>query len=73
MLWSVMPENLVMQGLDAGLEPEYGLAGSCLCRFRRGADGNCVIERLISTDPADYLRRELAPGQRLPQQVMYLR
>lgn len=63
MLWSVMPENVVMQGLDAALALEDGLAGRCLCRFRRGADGSCVIERLISTDPADYLRRELAPGQ----------
>lgn len=65
MLWSVMPENLVLTGLE-NLPPLLdGRVGSCDCRFRAGEGGCCTIERLISTDPADYLRRELAPGQRI--------
>lgn len=70
MLWSVMPENVVLQGLDADLVLEEACVEDCVCRFRRGADGACVIERIISTNPADYLRGELAPGQRIQEQSL---
>lgn len=65
MLWSVMPENVVFGGADADIRLLEGRVGSCDCRLRCAADGSLSIERLMSTDPADYLRRELAPGQRV--------
>lgn len=65
MLWSVIPEDVVLAGLNEASEVLEGRVGRCDCRLRRGKDGVCTVERLMSTNPADYLRAELAPGNRI--------
>ena len=34
----------------------------CLCECIQGETGRLTVSRLISTDPADYLRPEFFPG-----------
>lgn len=65
MLWSVMPEAVVLAGMDDKISVVDGQVGDCPCRLRVGADGSFAIEQVMSTDPRQYLRRELQPGRRL--------
>lgn len=65
MLWSVMPEAVVLAGLDDKISVVDGQVGDCPCRLRVGTDGSFAIEQVMSTDPRQYLRRELQPGRRL--------
>lgn len=65
MLWSVIPENIVLAGLDEKISVVEGQVGDCPCRLRVGADGSYAIEQVMSTDPAHYLRRDLQPGRQV--------
>ncbi len=71
MLWSVMPEALVFAGAEpyggGSFNSVDGYVGNCACRLRAGGDGSFFIERLNSTDPRDFMRPELRPGQRVWQ------
>lgn len=65
MLWSVIPEDIVLAGADEKISVIDGQVGECPCRLRVGADGALSVERVMSTDIRDYLRQELQPGQRV--------
>lgn len=65
MLWSVMPESIVLAGVEDNLQLIESRVGDCACRLRLGADGAYSIEGLNSTDPRHYLRADLQPGRRI--------
>jgi hypothetical protein len=44
---------------------DWQTVGGRLCLVRIGADGRRRLERLVSTDPQDYLDAAWQPGQRL--------
>lgn len=41
---------------------ENAVVGGVPVLLRRAANGGACIERVLSTDPADFLRPELTPG-----------
>lgn len=62
MLWTIIPEELLMdeaEGPTALFEMSVGRARVLL---ETGPDGSRRVHRVLSTDPADYLRPELQPG-----------
>ena len=65
MLWSIMPEQLVLAGLEETPNLIEGQIGEFPCRLRYSADGSYSIERLNSTNPKDFLRADLQPGRRI--------
>lgn len=62
-LWTAMPIELVTQGLVAEEAPcvEQHVDGRLLL-IQPGPDGTGVLQRLISTDPQDYLDPRWQPG-----------
>lgn len=65
MLWSVMPENVVLAGWNDEMSVVDGQVGKCVCRLRVGAGGAYAVERLISTDPVDFLSDRWQPGRQI--------
>lgn len=65
MLWSVIPEAVVLAGLDEKCSLLDGTVANCPCKLRWQGDGFVSIESVCSTDPKDFLRTELAPGRRI--------
>lgn len=65
-IWSAMPLELVLDGLEPAPPPriELGLAGGVLVVEPQG-DGTATVVRLISTDPGDYLDPRFQPGARV--------
>ncbi|MDU4959718.1 MAG: YlzJ-like family protein [Sporomusaceae bacterium] len=63
-LWTIMPEAIVFAPAEpaAGPYDEIEFGGARMLVEKIAAD-QCRIVRLLSTDPADYLRSELQPGQ----------
>lgn len=68
MLYSIMPPEVVFEVLEAGGANGMGtleetvLVGGPRLLLRRDARGRGVIERIISTEPRDYLDPRLQPG-----------
>lgn len=68
MLYSIMPPEVVFAGLDEGVAggpvrpEEAALVGGTRLLLRRDTHGRAVIERIISTEPRDYLDPRLQPG-----------
>ena len=61
-LWTIVPEELILgQKPDMSPYEEIEFAGTKML-VEKIAAGQCRIVRLLSTDPADYLRSELQPG-----------
>ncbi len=65
MLWSIIPESLVFEGFGDSFALLDHEVDSCPCRVRVGSDGVCSIEAVCSTDPRDFLNKNLSPGQRI--------
>lgn len=66
MLYSIIPPEVVLRPADgpaAVLWEEVEASGARRLILRRDADGRVVIERIISTEPRDYLDPALQPGQ----------
>lgn len=62
MLWTIVPEEWIMdveEAPPAFLEMSVGQARVVL---ERSTDGTTRVHRILSTNPADYLRPELQPG-----------
>lgn len=63
-LWTPMQLELVLEGLDKMTDPVYGQ----VCHrgvpmlVEKSDDGKVKVARLLSTDPADYLKAEYVPG-----------
>lgn len=65
-LWSVMPMELVMEGMAPAFPPraEMQLDGRVL-EVEPGNDGTALLVRLVSTNPQDYLDPRFQPGARI--------
>lgn len=62
MLYTVMPWDAIFPG-DTESRLSTVLVNGRLCVIRRDHDGWARIERLLSTDPQDYLQDALDPAQ----------
>jgi hypothetical protein len=67
MLYTPVPyeDIFLAPGLDgsvAGDQFYWQEVAGRLCQLRRGPDGRIRLERLLSTDPKDYLDARFAPG-----------
>ena len=65
MLWSVIPEAVVLGGIEQTISLIDGQVENCPCRLRSAGDGSFCIETLTSTDPKDFLNSGLQPGRRI--------
>lgn len=65
MLWSVIPEAVVLSGMEDAISLIDGQVENCPCRLRSAGDGFFSIEALTSTDPKDFLNSGLQPGRRI--------
>lgn len=65
-LWSVMPLELVLEGLAPEMPPraEMAVANGVLV-VEPQTDGSGTVVRLISSDPKDYLDPRYQPGSRI--------
>ncbi|MFZ5823326.1 MAG: YlzJ-like family protein [Bacillota bacterium] len=65
-LWSVMPIELVLEGLapSTPARAEMVVDGRIL-EVEPGSDGTATVQRLLSTDPRDYLDPRFQPGARV--------
>jgi len=62
MLWTIMPEETILEGLDKPktLQRMTYLGKDVI--VEKGESGKGTIVQLISTDPRDFLREEFRPG-----------
>lgn len=63
-LWTPMQLELVFEGLDSMTNTEYNQVDyqGVPVLVKKTIDGRCQIERLMSTDPMDYLKAKYNPG-----------
>lgn len=65
-LWTAMPLDLVVDGLvEQGASPLEMMVEGRLVQVLPDGDGTGVVERLISTNPQDYLDPRWQPGARI--------
>ncbi|SDF76421.1 YlzJ-like family protein [Sporolituus thermophilus] len=67
-LWTVMPLEIVLEGLDAQPNYEEIDYNGLTVVVERLSPVQCRVIRIISTDPQDYLRSDLQPGTVLTYQ-----
>ncbi|OUM95222.1 MAG: hypothetical protein BAA04_03505 [Firmicutes bacterium ZCTH02-B6] len=65
-LWTIVPLEAVLEDDAAPPALVEVPVGHMRLVLEAGADGRHRIHRVLSTDPADYLRPELAPGSMWP-------
>lgn len=61
MLWTIVPSEL-MEDEDAPTSLFEMSVGQARVLLESAPDGTRRVHRVLSTDPADYLRPELQPG-----------
>ena len=68
MLYTIYPLELVLEEPEETAAPlfETALLGRQILAAR-GADGSLTLQRLLSTDPMDYLVPGLQPGTAVPR------
>lgn len=62
MLWTIMPEDAVLEGFDQKRDYRYQQYMGKGVIVESQENGKGVIVQLLSTDPNDYLSRLYAPG-----------
>lgn len=65
MLYTVMPVEMVMGWDDEASDLVEVEVEGILMQVSPDGQGGGVIQRLISSDPQDYLRAEFQPGNRV--------
>lgn len=60
--WTVAPEEWLVETDDAPRSLMEMSVGRAHVVLERAPDGTARVQRILSTDPADYLRPELQPG-----------
>lgn len=66
-----MPEELVFAQESNASHYEEIEYGGAKMMVEKVSDSQCRIVRLLSTDPLDYLRQDLQPGNVLTAKTMY--
>lgn len=61
MLWTIVPSDMLLDAEDTFAVAEMSV-GRATVVVHVAADGSRRVERLLSTNPADYLRPEWQPG-----------
>jgi len=61
-LWTIVPIDVVMDDEEAPASLFEMSVGPTRVLLERSADGTARVHRVLSTDPADYLRPEFQPG-----------
>ncbi|MFO7310925.1 MAG: YlzJ-like family protein [Bacillota bacterium] len=61
-LWTIVPIESVLDDEPSTPQVVDVAVGHMRLLLEPGADGRTRIQRVLSTDPADYLRPELTPG-----------
>lgn len=64
-LWSVVPVELVMEGMDAAPPLREAVVDGRLVQVAPGGDGWGTVVRLISGQAQDYLDARFQPGARV--------
>lgn len=66
LIWTVMPLEVALQGLEPDLPAsvEAVIEGRLMQVLPTG-DGMAVVQRLLSSDPRDYLEPRWQPGERV--------
>ena len=62
--WSIIPEEVAFQDWDKELTLQEVIYKGKTMTVRSGA-GGATIERIISTDPKDFLNKDLTPGSKI--------
>ena len=65
MLWSVIPEEIVFDKWDEAFTLEERTYQQRKVRVRVGQDGYGSIEGIISSNPKDFMNKELRPGTKI--------
>lgn len=68
LIWSVIPTDLIFDGArndDMQTAAWYSVGGVVMSLADAG-QGMAKIERIVSSNPADYMRMEWQPGQLIP-------
>jgi hypothetical protein len=66
-LWTAMPIELVVAGLEPALQTPMEMAvEGRLVQVLPSGDGTGTVQRLLSTNPADYLDPRWQPGRVVP-------
>lgn len=79
MLWSIIPEDTVFAGVGlfaaagpqavggpvAGGAPIRMDVDGCPCEVVWGDDGGLRVSAVCSTDPKDFMRKNIQPGRRI--------
>lgn len=65
LLWTIMPEEIVLDGVDKTrtLQKCSYLGKNII--VEKDENNRRVIVQLLSTDPFDYLKKELSPGNEI--------
>ena len=64
--WSIVPEDVVFNGWEDKLELQEISYMDKTLSVRSGMKGSASVERILSTDPKDFLRKEFNPGNKIP-------
>ncbi|BAS28385.1 YlzJ-like family protein [Limnochorda pilosa] len=62
MLYTIYPPEMVLEEAEAARVLVEMAVGGRRILAARGPDGGWALERLLSTDPADYLNPAFQPG-----------
>lgn len=62
MLWTIIPTEWIMDEEEAPASFLEMAVGQARVLLERSSDGTTRVHRVLSTNPADYLRPELQPG-----------
>jgi hypothetical protein len=61
-LWSIIPEDIVLGNTDPSPAYEEINCNGMKCLVERTGPTQCRVIRLLTTNPSDYLHSELQPG-----------
>ncbi|HMM21628.1 MAG TPA: YlzJ-like family protein [Selenomonadales bacterium] len=70
-LWTVMPLDLVLDGAEKMPACEEIDYGGLKIMVEKTSPVECRIVRLLSTNPQDFLRPDIQPGQVLAYRPVY--
>jgi len=68
LLWTIMQEDTVLDGIDQQREFQYKHYMGRNIIVESQENGKEVIVQLLSTDPNDFLNQFLSPGKELVQE-----
>lgn len=70
-LWTIMPEELVFSQESNPIPYEEIEFAGAKMMVEKVSDSERRIVRILSTDPADYLRQDIQPGNLLIAKTTY--